>query len=165
MKKFFGLMILSCLLFCSFCIFTPTSFASNTATQTITITVEPIAVMRFKDGFNRDYLVVNKSGEIQTAQKELGLTTNLSGLSIYAQITEQPESPCYQIDVRADNINFQGIKGYSLGWVSVNDTKPTQLISGIGPGYGFYSIGYKANRIKEPAEFEEYTITFTLTAK
>lgn len=138
--------------------------ADNMATQTITITVEPIAVIGFRDAnSNQTYLVINKDAEIQTEQKELGLTTNLSGLSICAQVTEQPESPSYEIEVVAENINFKGVCGNFLGWMSINKTRPTQLISGIGPGYGFYSIGYIAKETKKPNQLENYAITFTLT--
>jgi hypothetical protein len=138
--------------------------ADNTATQTITITVEPIAVIGFKDtNSNQAYLVINKDAEIQTEQKELGLTTTLSGLSICAQVTEQPENPSYEIEVVAENINFKGACGNFLGLVSINDIKPTQLIYGIGPGYGFYSIDYIAKETKKANQLENYTITFTLT--
>ena len=164
MRKLF---VLSMLLFsCFIFTFTSTStvFASNTASQTITITVEAFAVMGFKDtNNNQAHLVVAEDGTVSSEQKELGLTTTMRDLSISAQITKQPENPSYEIGVMANNANFNGVMGNFLGWMPVSETIPTKLITGIGPGYGFYSIGYKAEKIKEPVGVENYTITFTLT--
>jgi len=165
MRKSFAM-----LLFFSYFIFTlistPTVFASNTASVTIRITVEAIAVMEFQDnGSTQAHLIIDETGAIQSEQKKLGVTTNMRNLSVSAQITEQPENPSYEVGVmaNANNANFNGVMGNFLGWIPVSKTIPTKIITGIGPGYGFYSIEYKATEIKPAIQPENYTITFTLT--
>jgi hypothetical protein len=154
--------LLIVLLLCSF--LSTASIASDTATQTITITIDPIAIIGFRDSNSTQaYLTVATDGEIQTVQKELGLTTTLSGLSLYAEITEEPENPSYSIEILSQALSVKGIVGNSFGWALVGTEKPAKIIAGIGPACGFYSIDYRANKIKESEEVESYTITFTLT--
>ena len=116
------------------------SAASATATQVITIKVEPIAVIALvgTGGQNCTRLVVNSAG-ITTTNQELKWTTNLEGMRVTVQSNLATNEQDYLLKVRAVDLNSEGT---SKGWVIVTD-EPSNLITGITRECGSCGLEYE----------------------
>lgn len=134
--------------------------SSATATQVITIKVEPFAVISLAGtgGENSTWLVVDSRG-ITTGSQELKWTTNLEGMRVTVQSNRPIDEQDYVLKVRAVNLNS---KGTSKGWVTIND-EPSCLITGITPEIGGCCLEYEASSISEKVGRDGHIITYTIT--
>lgn len=135
--------------------------ASATATQVITIRVEPFAVISLvgTGGKNWTWLVVDSAG-ITTASQELKWTTNLEGMRVTVQSNLTTDQQDYILRVRAVALNS---KGRTDGWVIINE-EPSNLITGITREIGGCYLEYEASpKIIEKAGRDEHIITCTIT--
>ena len=75
-------------------------FATNIANQTITITIEPIAVIAIGDGkSNQTWLTVDEAG-VATGSNTVKWTTNLENLSVCIQSNLASEQQSNLLQVR-----------------------------------------------------------------
>ena len=135
--------------------------ASATATQVITIRVEPVAVIALvgTGGENWTWLVVDSAG-VTTGSQELTWTTNLEGMRVAVQSNLTADEQDYILRVRAVALNS---KGTSKGWVIITD-KPSNLITGITRKIGSCSLEYEASpKISGNPGRNEHIITYTIT--
>ncbi len=135
--------------------------ASATATQIITIRVEPFAVISLVDtgGKNSAWLVVDSTG-ITTVSQELEWTTNLEGMRVAVQSNLVADEQDYILRVRAVNLKS---KGTSKGWVIINE-EPSDIIAGVTREVGGCSLQYEAlPKIIENPGRDEHIITYTIT--
>ncbi len=140
---------------------TPDLAASATATQVVTIRVEPFAVISLvgTGGKNRTWVVVDSAG-ITTASEELRWTTNLEGMRVTVQSNRPTDEQDYILRVRAVNLNS---KCTSKGWVTINE-EPSNLITGIAREIGGCLLEYEASpKISENPGRDEHIITYTIT--
>jgi len=135
--------------------------ASATATQVVTLRVEPFAVISLvgTGGKNSTRLIIDRAG-ITTVSQELKWTTNLEGMRVTVQSNRPTGEQHYVLKVRAVNLNT---KGTSKGWVIINE-KPSSLITGITREVGGCCQEYEASpKNSKKAEREEHIITYTIT--
>jgi hypothetical protein len=137
-------------------------FASNTATQTIRIVIEPIAVISLGDsGSNQTWLTVNETG-IATGSKEVKWTTNQEKLAVYVQSNLTPEQQHNLLQVRATKMDTLNTKGTLNGWVTISD-QPSMIITNITREIGGCLLEYQAFAKNAKLEADEHIITFTIT--
>jgi len=135
--------------------------ASATATQVVTIKVEPFAVISLVDtgGKNSTWLAVD-GAVITTGSQELKWTTNLEGMKVTVQSNLTTDQQDYTLRVRAVSLNS---KGTSKGWVVVNE-EPSNLITGITREIGGCRLEYDASpKIGEKEGRQEHIIIYTIT--
>jgi hypothetical protein len=154
----------------------------STATQVITITTEPFAVIALEGtgGKNSTSLLVDSTG-ITTAHtcrpfkqafgiaggnasagenQNLKWSTNLKGMRVTVQSNLAADKQHYLLKVRAKNLNSMGS---SKGWVVINQ-EPSSLITDIAGEIGGCSLEYEASsKISEETGCDEHTITYTIT--
>lgn len=135
--------------------------AGATATQVVTVTVEPFAVISLGDtgGKNWTWLVVDKTG-ITTGSQDLKWSTNLEGIRVTVQSNLPADQQDYVLKVRAASLNSNGT---SKGWVNINKG-PSELITDIARETGGCFLEYKASpKISKKARHDEHIITYTIT--
>jgi len=135
--------------------------AGATATQIITIRVEPFAVISLAGTGGEDWtwLVVDSAG-ITTGSQELTWTTNLERMRVTIQSNLAIDEQDYILRVRAVNLNSEGT---SKGWVIIGED-PSNLITGITREIGGCSLEYEASpKISQNPGRDEHIITYTIT--
>jgi hypothetical protein len=134
---------------------------SATATQKVTLKVEPFAVISLvgTGEKNSTWLVVDGAA-ITTPSKELEWTTNLEGMKVTVQSNLATDQQDYTLRVRAVSLNS---KGTSNDWVVVNE-EPSILITGITREIGGCFLEYDAlSKVSEKPRRQEHIITYTIT--
>jgi hypothetical protein len=138
-----------------------TLFAGATATQVVTIRMEPFAVILLGDagGGNWTRLAVDRTG-ITTGSQELKWSTNLKGIRVTVQSNLAADEQDYILKVRAVKLNSRGT---SKGWVNVNK-EPSDIINDIEQEIGSCSLEYEAlPGISGKAGRDEHILTYTIT--
>jgi hypothetical protein len=133
----------------------------STATQVITITTEPFAVIALEGtgGKSSTSLLVDSTG-ITTESQNLRWSTNLKGMRVTVQSNLAADEQHYLLKVRAKNLNSMG---NSKGWVVINQ-EPSSLITDIVREIGGCSLEYEASsKISEETGRDEHIITYTIT--
>lgn len=139
-----------------------TALTTSSATQTITIGVEAMAVLSLvgTDGESWTWLVVDDTGII-TGSSELRWTTNLN-VKVTVQSILITDEQSYVLKVRCVELNSGGT---SEGWAIINE-EPSDFISGIALEIGGCFLEYEA-LLKDGkiAGRDEHIITYTIIAQ
>ncbi len=137
-------------------------FAGNTATQTLMIIIEPIAIISLGNGgSNQTWLTVDETG-IATGSNEVKWTTNLEKLAVYVQSNLAPEQQHNLLQVRATKMDTLNTKGTLNGWATISD-QPSTIITNITREIGGCLLEYQAFAKNAKLEADAHIITFTIT--
>ena len=152
-----GLAVVAALVFCS----ALASRAGSTATQTVQLSVEPIAVLAVKHGGdgpggvdlgNTSHVSISPAG-IAVYGNRLVWTANIP-----AKVTVQSSMAAGDLRVRATQIRGRGA---GMGWVPVGEGGI--VVEGIDREIGGCSLDYSITRL--PDTPMEVTATYTITAQ
>jgi hypothetical protein len=138
------------------------AFAASTASQTIQIIIEPVAVISLGDGgSNQTWLTVDEKG-VATGSDVVKWTTNMERLTVYIQSNLAPEQQNNLLQARAIQMDKLKTKGTLEGWVTVNN-QPSALVTNITREYGGCAIEYQASPKNAEPKADEHIIMLTIS--
>ena len=139
-------------------------FATNTISQTIKITIEPIAVISLGDGgSNQTWLTVDETG-IATGSNVVKWTTNLERLTVYIQSDLAPEQQHNWLQVRATKTDKLDTGGTLKGWVTIGN-QPSALITNITREIGGCLLEYQAFPKTAEPKVDKHIIILTISGE
>lgn len=135
--------------------------ASDRAEQTITVTIEPFALVGLadKEWASEGRVTVDAEGVTAEGQ-ELGWVTNLKEMRITVESNLPSEGQNYVLEACAEKIVGNGM---SSGWVILND-EPAAIVSGVSVEQGGCVVKYRAAAKKEgDGGADEHIVIYTIT--